>query len=817
MQCPKCGTETAEGKRFCRICGSSLTVQAPSAVSPIPEEDATNKKGGVLTCPKCGSTITAGRPFCGRCGAALGISQQAHATSPLPSIAPARPPARIRKPINWRKVGLVVGIPVLLVGVGIAAWHFWPRVLLPPEKIGTLLDRATAGQFLNFNEGAPGRKILALSTGSDVWDLSTRESIYSGPSLGYFLSPDGQTTLQYRSDGTYLYDWATKKSTALENPLPQWVSSSDGSTFANVYTLISFSSKGDLIAAARRNGSLQLLNSLTGKVTYTLREGGNPVSEVPNEKVTCIVNSLAFTSDGAVLASGELNGNISLWNTKTGDLLATLSDQDRQPCDASAPQSLNAFVSVLTVTFSPGGQLLAAQDNEGIVRVWQVSSRKLIYTLPYHLGPAFERVRFSPDGNFLVTSGAVTYGRQSREEYELYLVWDAANGSLLRALESSGRGTFDFSSDGNLFTAQLWKGRVKVESWALRSRFRFPFVSSGKVQVVPSDTVVLEAYEEQAARTLEYFQQSLGRYMGVAERGTFPQTLQDISKDLGVNKEDLREDNRGYHFQYSPGPSGDHGHITSYVVSARPLLYQQTGTRSFTMDQTGQVHATEEAREATASDPLFRSFQDLTQASATAQSPPPAQNVPPAQTNPAPQVHGASTASTAAEVNQLLSRAENQFGQGDYRGALQSCDAALRVDPNNARGKQLKAKVESTMKVLGSKTASSPLNITPAAYFGVWNKVDPGGMIRVIIYGSADKPRVHILAACSPNPCDQGEEDAFWDGNRLTATFRRPPTITDYRLALDQNANLQLNCRFRNSETKVDQPCVTMSYTKARP
>lgn len=64
----------------------------------------------------------------------------------------------------------------------------------------------------------------------------------------------------------------------------------------------------------------------------------------------------------------------------------------------------------------------------------------------------------------------------------------------------------------------------------------------------------------------------------------------------------------------------------------------------------------------------------------------------PADTNPS---------RSTAEVEQWLSRAENQFQQADYRSAVQSCDAALRIEPSNAKATQLKAKIEETMKILG--------------------------------------------------------------------------------------------------------------------
>jgi Flp pilus assembly protein TadD len=74
------------------------------------------------------------------------------------------------------------------------------------------------------------------------------------------------------------------------------------------------------------------------------------------------------------------------------------------------------------------------------------------------------------------------------------------------------------------------------------------------------------------------------------------------------------------------------------------------------------------------------------------------------QTPPVPVQSGANSAQRAREieaVNQWAAQAETQFQRGNYREALQSCDAALHLDPSNARVVQLKTKVEETMRILG--------------------------------------------------------------------------------------------------------------------
>jgi len=65
----------------------------------------------------------------------------------------------------------------------------------------------------------------------------------------------------------------------------------------------------------------------------------------------------------------------------------------------------------------------------------------------------------------------------------------------------------------------------------------------------------------------------------------------------------------GYVFGYTlgapvkePAPGCPPG-VESYTLTARPIVYRTTGTRSFWMDQDGEIHETAEDRSATANDP----------------------------------------------------------------------------------------------------------------------------------------------------------------------------------------------------------------------
>ena len=202
-------------------------------------------------------------------------------------------------------------------------------------------------------------------------------------------------------------------------------------TFSQVLA-VAFSPDGKLLATGDVNHEIQLWQVADGKplLTFSMHEGW--------------IWSVAFSPDGRLLA-GSANRAVHLWDLQTGRLV----------------QSFGGYSDrVFSVAFSPSGHLLATGSEDHGVRVWDLRTGKLLHQLSGHTDEV-RSVAFAVDRQILTLASA-SYDGTVR-------LWDAASGACLQVLnaDSGWLWSVAFSPDGQTLASGGASGCLKL--WQVKT------------------------------------------------------------------------------------------------------------------------------------------------------------------------------------------------------------------------------------------------------------------------------------------------------------------------------------------------------------
>ena len=316
-----------------------------------------------------------------------------------------------------------------------------------------------------------------------VWALAGRQRLFlfKGPTVGVghlAFCADGKSLVSSSVDGSARLWDLTKRGEA-------WTLLTDGGWVPRV----AYSRDCKWLAAAA--GPLALWDARTGVLVRRLASA----------------DSVAFSPDSKILASGGGDSRVRVWDLETGRLLRTLDGRPREPNGFRRVVGSLAFspdgkwlaagfghINWFDMTYDPVGKILDRGDDDQVVKTWDVASGQEAATLPHR--NTVPSLAFSPDGETLATAchdgslrlwavgswklarswkgpdtfDALAFGPDGRTlatgsgDGALRL-WDVATGQTLRVLGRHSHRVFDvaFSPDGKTlasasadYTIRLW-------------------------------------------------------------------------------------------------------------------------------------------------------------------------------------------------------------------------------------------------------------------------------------------------------------------------------------------------------------------------
>lgn len=190
---------------------------------------------------------------------------------------------------------------------------------------------------------------------------------------------------------------------------------------------------------------------------------------------------VAFSPDGARLASIGVDGTANVWATDSGQPLLTLSGPPDDAgysvafspdgkllatswtsqvvvWDAATGERLFSLpgevvgMAVDRLDFNPDGTRLAVANMDGLPKVWDLITHAEIYSLRGH-AQICDAIAFSPDGKRLATGDLAG----------IVKIWDAVTGQELATLEPGGMvHSVAFSPDGERVASASDNGRLMV-------------------------------------------------------------------------------------------------------------------------------------------------------------------------------------------------------------------------------------------------------------------------------------------------------------------------------------------------------------------
>ena len=337
---------------------------------------------------------------------------------------------------------------VLTTDIAVTTWDVEKRELLSTVSLAGGLDRIEVGGV------SPDGKLVAFGSrgtrdGSVVriWNTETGAIFHTleVPDQGILSFQNSIGFLAFSSDGVLAYVTASsEKINLFDLETKESIATLEAE---DEVTSLTFTQGGGLLATGLRDGSISLWDVETQELVFTDKSHEDDVT------------ALAFSSDGAKLASGggPFDNKVVLW-----DIAGVIQKIEEQKKNVAVLLGHATNRDISSVAFSPVENLLASCSRDGTIRFWNTDFPRGESIVLTREGFEVTSVAFSVDGKVLA----------SGSEDNTFSVWDVASKERIANVFGDGRGELNsvsFSPDGKLLATGRNHNRIEIWSADIRT------------------------------------------------------------------------------------------------------------------------------------------------------------------------------------------------------------------------------------------------------------------------------------------------------------------------------------------------------------
>ena len=243
---------------------------------------------------------------------------------------------------------------------------------------------------VNVAFGADGNKLITTGLGLKIWDAQSGKLLRILEKIERFLGAKGGSIALSAAKDNYLFVTG-----GIQGELKLWNLNSDKllselgdySILSNLF-VVALSPGGDVVVSGNWSPSVKFWDTNSEHLLHSINA---------HKDGTMFAT---FSPSGEGLATIGLDGLVKVWDVQTGELSKSL--EERVNVHARSNSDNQQHKRTMALAYSPDGSILASGDYDGSIKLWDLQQGKLLVSYRGHSNTV-SSIIFTPNGRNLIS------------------------------------------------------------------------------------------------------------------------------------------------------------------------------------------------------------------------------------------------------------------------------------------------------------------------------------------------------------------------------------------------------------------------------